>query len=91
LKCIFRSRRHAKPQVDALWLTTRLAINELRSARVRRERYVGEWLPEPIITDGDDDPALHAEIADSLLESRILPRVAIPAKMRRRDPQSLAR
>ncbi|PZS06618.1 MAG: hypothetical protein DLM70_04615, partial [Chloroflexi bacterium] len=29
-------------------VTTRLAINELRSARVRRERYVGEWLPEPI-------------------------------------------
>jgi hypothetical protein len=44
----------------------RLAINELRSARARRERYVGEWLPEPIITDGNDDPAQHAEIADSL-------------------------
>ena len=47
-------------------ITTRLAINELRSARARRERYVGEWLPEPIITDGDDDPARHAEAADSL-------------------------
>jgi RNA polymerase sigma-70 factor (ECF subfamily) len=47
-------------------VTTRLAINELRSARVRRERYVGEWLPEPIITDGGDDPAQHAELADSL-------------------------
>ena len=47
-------------------VTTRLAINELRSARVRRERYVGEWLPEPIITDGHDDPAQHAEMADSL-------------------------
>ena len=45
---------------------TRLAINELHSARVRRERYVGEWLPEPIITDGHDDPARHAETADSL-------------------------
>jgi RNA polymerase sigma-70 factor (ECF subfamily) len=36
---------------------------------VRRERYVGEWLPEPIITDGSgaaDDPARHAETADSL-------------------------
>jgi hypothetical protein len=32
-------------------VTTRLSINELRSARSRRERYVGEWLPEPIITD----------------------------------------
>lgn len=47
-------------------VTTRLAINELRSARVRRERYVGEWVPEPIITDGLDDPARHAETADSL-------------------------
>jgi RNA polymerase sigma-70 factor (TIGR02957 family) len=47
-------------------VTTRLAINELRSARARRERYVGEWLPEPVITDGSDDPAQHAEMADSL-------------------------
>ena len=47
-------------------ITTRLAINELHSARARRERYVGEWLPEPIVTDGEDDPARHAETADSL-------------------------
>jgi RNA polymerase sigma factor (sigma-70 family) len=47
-------------------VTTRLAINELRSARARREQYVGEWLPEPIFTDGVDDPAQHAEMADSL-------------------------
>ncbi len=47
-------------------MTTRLAINELRSARARRERYFGEWLPEPIITDSHDDPAQHAETADSL-------------------------
>jgi RNA polymerase sigma-70 factor (ECF subfamily) len=47
-------------------VTTRLAINELRSARARREEYVGEWLPEPIITGGHDDPARHAEMADSL-------------------------
>src|ERR1700684_688690 len=38
-------------------VTTRLAINELRSARARREQYVGEWLPEPILTDGGGDPA----------------------------------
>jgi RNA polymerase sigma-70 factor (ECF subfamily) len=47
-------------------VTTRLAIDELRSARARREEYVGEWLPEPIITDGEDEPARHAEMADSL-------------------------
>jgi RNA polymerase sigma-70 factor (TIGR02957 family) len=54
------------PRAFASTITTRLAINELRSARARRERYVGEWLPEPIITDGTDDPARQAEIADSL-------------------------
>jgi RNA polymerase sigma-70 factor (TIGR02957 family) len=56
----------ASPHAFAATVTTRLAINELRSARARRERYVGEWLPEPIITDGHDDPAQHAEMADSL-------------------------
>jgi RNA polymerase sigma-70 factor (TIGR02957 family) len=56
----------ASPRAYIATVTTRLAINELRSARVRRERYVGEWLPEPIITDGQDDPAGHAEMADSL-------------------------
>ncbi len=56
----------ASPRAFGATVTTRLAINELRSARARREEYVGEWLPEPIITDGDDDPARHAEMADSL-------------------------
>jgi RNA polymerase sigma-70 factor (TIGR02957 family) len=56
----------ASPHAFVATITTRLAINELRSARARRERYVGEWLPEPIITDGEDDPARHAETADSL-------------------------
>jgi RNA polymerase sigma-70 factor (TIGR02957 family) len=59
-------QRIASPRAFVATVTTRLAINELRSARVRRERYFGEWLPEPIITDGRDDPAEHAEMADSL-------------------------
>jgi len=54
------------PRAFVATITTRLAINELRSARARRELYVGEWLPEPIITDGGDDPAQQAEMADSL-------------------------
>jgi RNA polymerase sigma-70 factor (TIGR02957 family) len=58
--------RIASPRAFVATVTTRLAINELRSARARRERYVGEWLPEPIITDGHDDPPRHAEMADSL-------------------------
>jgi RNA polymerase sigma-70 factor (TIGR02957 family) len=56
----------SSPRAFLVTVTTRLAINELRSARARRERYVGEWLPEPIITGDDDDPARHAETADSL-------------------------
>jgi RNA polymerase sigma-70 factor (TIGR02957 family) len=56
----------ASPRAFLATVTTRLAINELRSARARRERYVGEWLPEPIVTDGHDDPAQQAEMADSL-------------------------
>lgn len=59
----------ASPRAFVATVTTRLAINELRSARARRESYVGEWLPEPIITDGSGgaaDPAGQAETADSL-------------------------
>ncbi|MGH8871245.1 MAG: RNA polymerase sigma-70 factor [Acidimicrobiia bacterium] len=56
----------SSPRAFVATVTTRLAINELHSARARREHYVGEWLPEPIITDGHDDPAMHAETADSL-------------------------
>jgi len=51
------------------WLsavTTRLAIDHLRSARVRRETYVGTWLPEPLLTDPAPGPGEHAELADSL-------------------------
>jgi RNA polymerase sigma-70 factor (ECF subfamily) len=56
----------ASPRGFVATVTTRLAIDELRSARARREEYVGQWLPEPIITDGRDGPARHAEMADSL-------------------------
>jgi RNA polymerase sigma-70 factor (TIGR02957 family) len=61
-----RGEQIASPRAFVATVTTRLAINELRSARARRERYVGEWLPEPIITDGRDDPVREAEIADSI-------------------------
>jgi RNA polymerase sigma-70 factor (ECF subfamily) len=54
------------PRAFLATITTRLAIDQLRSARVRREQYVGEWLPEPVITDDRADPARAAELADSL-------------------------
>ena len=48
-------------------VTTRLCIDHLRSARARREAYVGEWLPEPLLTDtAAADPASMAEESDSL-------------------------
>src|SRR5919201_3147812 len=56
----------ASPRAFLATVTTRLAIDELRSARARRERYVGEWLPEPILTDELEDPARQSEMADSL-------------------------
>jgi RNA polymerase sigma-70 factor (TIGR02957 family) len=56
----------ASPRAFLATVTTRLAINQLRSARARRERYVGDWLPEPIITDPSNDPAQQAQMADSL-------------------------
>jgi RNA polymerase sigma-70 factor, ECF subfamily len=45
---------------------TRLSIDHLRSARVRREEYVGEWLPEPLLADPGPGPADHAETSDTL-------------------------
>jgi RNA polymerase sigma-70 factor (ECF subfamily) len=47
-------------------IVTRLGIDRLRSAQVRRETYIGEWLPEPVVTGGLDDPAAQAEMSDSL-------------------------
>jgi RNA polymerase sigma-70 factor (ECF subfamily) len=45
---------------------TRIAIDVLRSARVRREEYVGPWFPEPLLTDPYEDPERSAELADSV-------------------------
>ena len=47
-------------------VVTRLAIDELRSARSRREAYVGQWLPEPLLTDENEDPSVNAEQSDTL-------------------------
>ena len=54
------------PKAYLSTVVTRMAIDELRSARVQRQTYFGEWLPEPLITSEEDDPAHHAEMADSL-------------------------
>jgi RNA polymerase sigma-70 factor (ECF subfamily) len=56
----------------AAWITTvatRLAIDHLRLARVRRESYVGPWLPEPLLEDPTPGPADAAELADTLSQA----------------------
>lgn len=45
-------------------VVTRISINVLRSARVRREEYVGRWLPEPLLDDPYEDPERSAEFRD---------------------------
>ena len=60
------------PKAYLATATTRLAISHLRSARVRRESYVGAWLPEPLLSDApvgsktEPGPAERAEMSDSL-------------------------
>jgi RNA polymerase sigma-70 factor (TIGR02957 family) len=57
----------ADPKAYLTTAVTRLGINHLSSARVRRETYVGDWLPEPVVVPADrPGPAEHAELADSL-------------------------
>jgi RNA polymerase sigma-70 factor (ECF subfamily) len=53
-------------------VVTRLSINVLRSARVRREKYVGTWLPEPLVEDPYQDPERSTELADSLSMAALL-------------------
>jgi RNA polymerase sigma-70 factor, ECF subfamily len=53
-------------------VVTRISIDVLRSARVRREEYVGPWFPEPLLTDPYEDPERSAELADSLSMAALL-------------------
>lgn len=59
-------------------VVTRVSIDVLRSARARRERYVGQWLPEPLLTDSasentpDTDPVRAVELADSVSMAALL-------------------
>jgi RNA polymerase sigma-70 factor, ECF subfamily len=69
-EALIRLTRQEDPiDEPAAWVTTvvtRLSINVLRSARARREAYVGPWLPEPLLEDPSPGPASRAELADSL-------------------------
>jgi RNA polymerase sigma-70 factor (TIGR02957 family) len=61
-----QGERIESPRAYVSTVVTRLCIDQMRSARARRESYVGEWLPEPLVDDGRSDPADNAELADSL-------------------------
>jgi RNA polymerase sigma-70 factor (TIGR02957 family) len=70
-EAFLRLHRSSPDGVDSLeayatTVTTRLAIDTLRSARVRRERYVGPWLPEPIVDTADADPAHRVELDETV-------------------------
>jgi len=54
------------PRAFLVTIVTRLCINHLESARVRREQYVGEWLPEPLVTDPKSDPSHVLRVDESL-------------------------
>jgi RNA polymerase sigma-70 factor, ECF subfamily len=53
-------------------VVTRISIDVLRSARVRREEYVGQWFPEPLLADPYEDPERSAELADSVSMTALL-------------------
>ena len=55
----------AEPRAYLARTVTNIALNRLRSARARREAYVGSWLPEPLLTSGPD-AADRAELAESV-------------------------
>ncbi|MFJ8636005.1 RNA polymerase sigma-70 factor [Streptomyces sp. NPDC093568] len=60
----------AKAYLSAV--VTRISIDVLRSARVRREEYVGPWFPEPLLSDPYQDPARSVELADSVSMAALL-------------------
>ena len=60
------STRPTSPRAFLSAVVTRISIDVLRSARVRREEYVGQWFPEPLLTDTYEDPERSAQLADSV-------------------------
>ncbi|WP_329373134.1 RNA polymerase sigma-70 factor [Streptomyces sp. NBC_01483] len=66
------STRPASARAFLSAVVTRISIDVLRSARLRREEYVGSWFPEPLLTDPYEDPEHAAELADSLSMASLL-------------------
>ncbi|MGC9540145.1 RNA polymerase sigma-70 factor [Streptomyces sp. UG1] len=66
------STRPASTKAYLSAAVTRISIDVLRSARVRREEYVGPWFPEPLLNDPYQDPARAVELADSVSMAALL-------------------
>jgi len=78
-----RGEQVESPRAYLSTVVTRLSLDHLRSARARREIYVGEWLPEPLVAGADDNPACKLEMADSLS-------LAFPILLERMSPEQRA-
>jgi RNA polymerase sigma-70 factor, ECF subfamily len=61
-----RTEEVRSPRAFLVTIISRLSINQLQSARVQREEYVGEWLPEPIVTEPGSDPLEMVRVDESL-------------------------
>ncbi|MCT2593868.1 RNA polymerase sigma-70 factor [Streptomyces sp. N2-109] len=72
LRCAISTTPPASAKAYLSAVVTRISINVLRSARVRREEYVGPWFPEPLLTDPYQDPEQSAELADSVSMAALL-------------------
>ncbi|MGW5467333.1 RNA polymerase sigma-70 factor [Streptomyces chartreusis] len=66
------STRPASAKAYLSATVTRISIDVLRSARVRREEYTGPWFPEPLLSDPYEDPARAVELADSVSMAALL-------------------
>src|SRR2546427_1046328 len=60
------------PKAFLVTIVSRLCINHLQSARVQRETYVGEWLPEPIVTEPGMDVSRIAQVDESVSMAMLL-------------------
>jgi RNA polymerase sigma-70 factor, ECF subfamily len=72
LRCAASPAQPASAKAFLSAVVTRISIDVLRSARVRREEYVGQWFPEPLLTDPYEDPERAAELADSVSMAALL-------------------
>lgn len=75
-EAMLRLARAGRPIDEPVaWVTTvatRLSIDHLRLARVRRETYVGPWLPEPLVVEAGPGPADRADIADAVSQALLV-------------------